>query len=218
MDVFEELLFSCTSLQHLNIEGLLLTLKMADGICKNSKTLQVLNLNHAYYYYNNTDYLEDGYIGAIIKCCQELKILDFNNGNDVWLDIDNIKFLAENISPNVVRLNLYNHAVNHDNFKILLSRCNKIKVLILKATSNGCEDSLKTIRQYLNHTLEELSLSYYGQIGSTGVLELKSMPRLKILNLYISNEDSEYISKEDDEKVQNLRQHLPHLMIRTFFD
>ena len=52
MDVFEELLFSCCSLQHLNIEGLLLTPKMADGICKNGKTLQVLNLNHAYYYYN----------------------------------------------------------------------------------------------------------------------------------------------------------------------
>ena len=208
MDVIEELLFSCCSLQHLNIEGLLLTPKMADGICKNGKTLQELNLNHAYCY---STVLKDGNIGAIIKCCQELKDLDFINGNDMWFDDDDIKFLARNISPNVVRLNLNNHYFNNDNVKILLSRCNKIKVLILEATSNASENSLKTIRHYLNHTLEELSLAYHGIIGFTGFLELKSMPRLKILNLRI-------ISKEDDKEVQNLRQHLPHLMIRTFFD
>ena len=215
MDAFEELLFSCCSLQHLNIEGLLLTPKMAASICKNSKTLQVLNLNHAYYFYNRLDntVLKNDDLGAIIKCCQELKDLDFINANDVWLDDDNIKFLAKSISPNVVRLNLNDQYFNDDNVKILLSRCNKIKVLILEATSNGSDDSLKTIKQYLNNTLEELSLPYYGQIGSTGVLELKSMPRLKILNLYIPNfyTDTYYINK----KVQDLRQHLPHLMIRT---
>ena len=43
--VIEELLSSCCSLQHLNIEGLLLTPKMAASICKNGKTLQVLNLH-----------------------------------------------------------------------------------------------------------------------------------------------------------------------------
>ena len=158
----------------------------------------------------NTDYTVLGNLQAIIKCCQELKDMDFINGNDMWFDDDNIKFLAKNISPNIVRLNLNNHDVNNDNVKILL-RCNKIKVLILEATSNGSDDSLKSIRQYLNHTLEEFSMAFYGFLGFTGVLELKSMPRLKILNLYC-------ISKEDDKEVQNLRQHLPHLMIRTFFD
>ena len=213
MEVFEELMFSCCSLQHLNIKGLLLTPKMAEGICKNGKTLQVLNLNHAYYIYNRLGFtvLENGILGAIIKCCQELKELDFVKGNDVWLDDDNVKFLAKNISPNIVRLNLNDHGINDDNVKILLSRCNKIKVLALEATSNGSDGSLKTIRQYLNHTLEELSLSFYGYIGFSGVHELKSMQRLKILNLHCS-------SKEHDEEVQNLRQYLPHLMIRTFFD
>ena len=212
MEVFEELLFSSCSLQHLNIGGLLLTPKMADGICKNGKTLQALNLNHAYYIYNRLGFnvLENGILGAIIKCCQELKDLDFITGNDMWLDDNNIKFLAKNISPNVVRLNLNDHGINDDNVKILLSRCNKIKVLMLEATSNGSDGSMKTIRQYLNHTLEELSLSFYGYIGFTGVLELKSMQRLKILNLYC-------INKKCEEEVQNLRQHLPHLIIRTFF-
>ena len=212
MDVFEKLLLSCSSLQHLNIEGLLLTPKMADGICKNGKTLQALNINDAYNNYYNTldNTVLNGDLETIMKCCHQLKNLDFISGNDVWLNDDSIKFLVENMSPNVVRLNLNNIAINYGNLKKLLSRCNKIKVLILEAPINGVGNSLKTIRQYLNHTLEELSLGYYRQIGSAGVFELKSMPRLKILNLHIS--------KEDDEKVQNLRQHLPHLIIRTSFD
>ena len=45
IDVTEALLSLCCSLQHLNMEGLLLTRRMADSICKNGKTLQVLNLN-----------------------------------------------------------------------------------------------------------------------------------------------------------------------------
>ena len=47
-DVIEELLSSCCSLQHLAMEGLLLTSKMAASICKNGKTLQILNLNNSF--------------------------------------------------------------------------------------------------------------------------------------------------------------------------
>lgn len=49
-DVLEQLLFSCCSLQELKMEGLCITSKMADGICKNGKTLQALNLNHSFVY------------------------------------------------------------------------------------------------------------------------------------------------------------------------
>ena len=48
VEVLEELLFSCCSLQRLEMEGLCLTPKMVLSICKNGKTLQVLNLNHSY--------------------------------------------------------------------------------------------------------------------------------------------------------------------------
>ena len=37
MDVLEKLLLSCLSLQHLAIEDVFLTSKMADGICRNGK-------------------------------------------------------------------------------------------------------------------------------------------------------------------------------------
>ena len=62
------------------------------------------------------------------------------------------------------------------------------------------------IKQHLNLTLEELSLRD-DFISFNGFLGLKSMPRLKILNLLFENGDGE--------KIQNLRQHLSHLMIKV---
>ena len=66
-------------------------------------------------------------------------------------------------------------------------------------------------RQHLNLTLEELSLGYrHCKQQHTNILELKSMPRLKILN--VCNK-----TVLEDE-IQNLRKHLPHLIIRTFYE
>ena len=217
IDVIEALLASCCSLQHLNMEGLLLTPKMAASICNNGKHLQVLNLNfRSDFLYeldiSNTDYtvlkepVLNGNFQAIIKCCQELKEVDLAYGHDgPQLTEDDIEFLAKNISPNVVKLNLSNQDFEDDHVKMLLSRCNKIKVLNLEATFIT-QKSLKTIRQYLNLTLEELSIARYGY---TSFMEVKKMPRLSILNVYAN--------KKDAKKIYNLRQHLPHLMIRTFF-
>ena len=78
IDVIEALLSSCCSLQHLIMEGLLLTHRMAASICKNGKTLQVLNLNfRSDFLYeldiSDTDYtVLNGNFQAIIKCCQVL--------------------------------------------------------------------------------------------------------------------------------------------------
>ena len=47
IEVLEEILFSCHSLQELKMERLLLTPTMANNICKNGKTLQKLNLKHS---------------------------------------------------------------------------------------------------------------------------------------------------------------------------
>ena len=142
--VLEQLLLSCCFLQRLAIDGLQLTPRMRDGICKNCKTLEILNLS--------------------------------------GLDIKD------------------------DHVKILLSRCNKIKALSLKAVWIS-DISLTYITHYLYHTLEELSLAANMYISSTAFLELKLMPRLKILNLYAKIEGFK--------KIQNLRQNLPHLAIKT---
>ena len=212
----EELLFSCCSLQTLKMEGLLITSKMAVSICKNGTTLEVLNLNHSFVVEDTFEFPGD--FRSIIKCCQELKELDLNYVNatkysheNEGLSDDDLEYLAENISSNVEKLKLIDLNVGEENVEIMLSRCNKIKVLTLTALFIS-DNPLKMIRQHLNLTLEELSLGYYGQEQLTSFLELKSMPRLKILNLYIRYP----IRSGLDEEIQNLRQHLPHLMIRTF--
>ena len=74
------------------------------------------------------------------------------------------------------------------------------------------DESMKYIRQYLNLTLEELSLvcSSDGRnhsISFTGLLELKSMTKLKVLNLNIYNKG------DYGEKIQSLTQHLTHVKI-----
>ena len=58
----------------------------------------------------------------------------------------------------------------------------------------------------MNLTLEDLTLMAYEKFSFDGFLKLKSMPRLKSLNLYYM--------KDDCEEIQNVRQHLPQLMIR----
>ena len=223
----EELLSSCSSLKHLIIERVCLTPKMADSVCKNGKTLQILNLNSSYVYFTPNN-VED-----IFKCCLELKEVDLAHVNEKdGLTERKLELLAQNISPNVEKLYLNSSLIMDDQVKTLLRRCNKIKELSLEATWLT-DNSLKNIRQYLNLTLEELSLGpddrdaismeHYERfflntntihwrqanpprISFTGFLELKFMPRLKILNLYYQ--------KDDGEKIQNLRQHLPNLMIK----
>ena len=65
--VLEELVKSCDSLQKLSLIGLKLTPKMVSSICKNSQTLQLLNL-----YYSN---LEEEWHCKIIKTCRQIKQL-----------------------------------------------------------------------------------------------------------------------------------------------
>ena len=151
----------------------------------------------------------NGNFQAIIKHCQELKEVDVTNINDnPQLEDDDLEFFVENISLNIVRLNLSNQNVNDDHVKILLNRCNKIKVLNLRETFIT-KVSLKTIRQYLNLTLEKLSVDHWDPHIFVDFLELKKMQRLKILNLYVT--------KEDAYKIHYLRQHLPRLIVRTIF-
>ena len=209
--VLEELLYSCCSLQSLEMEGVLLTPKMVEGIWyKNRKTLQRLNLNFSDIHYliqnPNRQYLK-----KIIKLCQELKevdlayVDDYKHGTAGGLPDDNLEFLVKNIPPNVEKFNVMGNRFTDDHVKILLGRCKKIKVLSLEAT-RITDDSLENIGRHLFNTLEELSLGRTLQypnitISLTGFLGLKSMPRLKILNVY---------SQKDGEEIQHLRCHLPH--------
>ena len=133
----EELLLSCCSLQHLVMEGVYLTPKMAVGICKNNKTLQTLNLKGSYFQGLACDcrnnYLQEithdyCYLQEIIECCQDLKEVDLSYIDDgKRLTEENLAFLAKTISPNLEKLNLCRSLITEDHIKILRRRCNKIK-------------------------------------------------------------------------------------------
>ena len=208
----EELLSSCFSLQHLVIGCISLTPKMAASICKNGKTLQILNLDGMipprYVASHHINYFQE-----IIRCCQELKEVDLGHEDferDFNADFD---FLVKNISPNIEKLRYLSGGLpmDHD-LKILLSRCNKIKVLGLEETTIS-DELLANIKQFLNLTLEELSFKLQSN-SLSGFHELKSIPRLKTLKLYTySRKSLTYSKKIHDEKIQNLKQPLPHLMI-----
>ena len=213
IEILEVLLSSSCSLQHLVMEGVFLSHKMVVGICKNGKTLQRLNLN-----FSDLPILQKAssypftiphYLQEIIKWCQELKEVDLAHMNlNRGLKDDDLKFLVKNIPPNVEKLNLSGSRLFDNHVKILLARCNKIKAFSLEATWIT-DKSLKNIGQYLNLTLEELSLGRFFLLHSidvslTGFFALESMPRLKILNVYY---------EKNDKEIQNLRQHLPHLTI-----
>ena len=130
--------------------------------------------------------------------CKSLN-LSYSTG----LSDDRLEFLAKLISPDVEILNLSNNDVTDHNVEILLSRCKKIKVLHLDGTLIT-DDLLRKIGEKLNTTLEELSLECIDDYrmenysySFTGLLELKNMKRLKLLNLSILENE-----KEDD--IENL--------------
>ena len=216
MSEIEELLSTCCSLQNLKMEGLYITSNMAVSICQNGSTLQVLNLNYSFVDdvpSGRNTFVSYGDFRSIIKYCQELKELELNYTKTIDTDDEfeglsdyDLQVLAKHISPKVEKLNLIYQDFEDEHVKIMLNRCNKIKLLTLD-TKFITDDSLETIRQCLNLTLEELTLANYGSFHFC-LQKLKSMSTLKVLNLH---------NKTEDKKVQNLRQQLPHLMIRTFF-
>ena len=145
--VLEQLLDSCHSLQQLEMEGLFVTPTMAISVCKNGLTLKKLNLNYSFVddfshpYFRVHSILTSqilglaynypvpkSYIQEIIKWCQELKEIDLT-GFDSGLNHNNLKFLVENITPNIEKINLKSSLFFYELAKILLGRCKKIKVL-----------------------------------------------------------------------------------------
>ena len=111
---------------------------------------------------------------------KEVNLADVIDNHDYNLSDDCLEFLAKNICPNIEKLDISGLRFVDNHFKVLLSRCNKIKELILRSIELT-NNSLTIIRENLSLTLEELSLDYSDELSLIGFLELKSMPRLKFL-------------------------------------
>ena len=190
--VLEKILASCCSLEKLEIRGLTITPKMASSICQNEKTLQKLDLYHSFG--DESRYLK------IIKCCQELKEVELSSCIAIVDDYeeisdDCIQSIVKLISPNIEMLDLSDLDVRDNHVKILLGRCKKIKALHLGGATLITDHSLTSVKENLNLTLEKLSFYYNDRISVTGLLELKSMPRLKSLRIEAKSEKDEDLLK-----------------------
>ena len=85
--------------------------------------------------------------------------------------------------------------------KILVSRCNKITSLNL-AFEHISDNSLTSIKENLSSTLEELDVGRCQNITDSKLLEMRSMPKLKVLNYFKTGTNDSY---------ENLKKHLPQL-------
>ena len=117
--------------------------------------------------------------------------------------------IVENTQPS--ELSIKSNIQNFNFFNLSTENTLKKYTITYVGATLITDESLIHIRENLNITLEELSLCYDDNISSTGILELKSMPRLKLLNL-------KTFGNEKDEEIENLRQQLPHLMIASEVD
>ena len=131
---------------------------------------------------------------------------------DQWwhnLNLQNISYLVNNLTTSIQKISFCSlKCVNDEHIKILVNRCNKITELDLSFT-DITNDSVKSIIKYLN-CLEKLDVGST-KIDFSTLLELKSIPTLKILRC--SFEDEEPPFEEDAEAIKDLKLQLPHIRI-----
>ena len=174
----ETLLLSCHSLKKLslteyNINIFPLSI-LRTFYSQNGQSLQILNLAF-------THVLDGEHIKLIVKNCVGLKEVDFS---DCCLSDHCIRLLVKGITKNVEKIGLaLSSSVSDHSIAILVSRCNKIKSLNL-AFNYISDNSLIIIKQHLKDTLEELDVTGCWSITDTKLLEMRSMPKLKVLNYF----------------------------------
>ena len=163
VEIFEEILASCHSLQKLSMASkgqtfsttvfgqtnYRLTSNMIRSIWyQNGHTIQTLNLR-------GCSGLDLESIQKITKNCVELKNIDFASTE---LSKDSINFLVANLNLKVEKIDLgclMNFTDEH--LKALVTRCNKLSVLNLLNTSIT-NDSLTHIIENVQQTLEKLDV------------------------------------------------------------
>ena len=204
VEIFEEILASCHSLQKLSMASKgqtysivlgqanpRLTSNMIRSIWyQNGHTLQTLNLR-------GCSGLDLESIQKITKNCVELKNIDFASTE---LSKDSINFLVTNLNLKVEKIDLgclLNFTDEH--LKALVTRCNKLSVLNLLNTSIT-DDSLTHIIENLQQTLEKLDVYLCDDVTYAKLTMLKSMPKLKDLN---------YMDSADE--IQDLKKLMPFL-------
>ena len=125
-------------------------------------------------------------IQHLVDNCIGLKEINLTANH---LSEDSINYLVNNLRPTMKKLSLGKIIEVKDNHvEILVRRCNKLKELSLHQTSIT-NHSVSNIIEHLRETLEKLD------VGSTNtdhakILELRSMPLLKVLTWFLKGRPS----------------------------
>ena len=223
----KKLVQNCSALQKLSVAGLTLDSDDIQYICQNSKTLQVLDLMGCKFDYlklkesqigQTVEDLELEYcnfrtksIQDLLTNCAHLTELNFcvhqrNAETEIenvdWLLDPQIQAFVDNLTPTILKVALGFHKNFQDeHVKKLVKRCNKITHLDLEETLIT-NDSLQSIIQHLNTSLEELDVNHT-EIDFDALLQLKSVATLKRL-----------VCGLGDESFKNLKLQLPHVRVR----
>jgi len=211
-DVPEGVIENCHFLQKLAVDNFKLDSNEIEQICQNGETLQILSLEGC-----NIDFCQrTELVEKLFTKCPQLTELNIRKGlgcfsNSILLD-QHVCALVENLTPNILKLNLASQEVTDEHVHTLVSRCNKITELDLSFTGIA-NDSVESIKKHLN-CIEKLDVYYTRLIDFSSLLQLKSIPTLKSLRfgcstLRRSKEDAEAIQ----ETIKNMKLQLPHISI-----
>ena len=208
-EVPEGVLQNCHFLQKLAVDNLTLYSREIEQICQNGKTLRVLSLQGC-----NIEFdVQIDLFQKLFTTCSQLTEL---NCNYTLLQQTNknkyphVCALVNNLTPNILKLSLGNQKdVEDEHVNTLVQRCNKITELDLSGTSIT-NDSIESIVKHLT-SLEKLDVDFTN-IDVPSILQLKSIPTLKILRYYHYHYDYGQ-EKENTEKINNLKLQLPHISI-----
>ena len=149
------LLASCNSLEKLSLNCVHLSKSIVSSICnKNGKTLKVLNLRGCEKGGEQFDFDDlSQIIQPIIDNCKGLTELNLMPClNLSRLSKESIDYLVNNLTDNILKLNLNGIKIEDDQLKVLVTRCNKITELNLNGTDVSNE-SVEHLLTYLHSTL-----------------------------------------------------------------
>ena len=202
-EVLEELLGSCRSLQKLSVTKKFLVNRISQENWNSLEVLEVLDFERGFDY----DCLDLESLKLVIKSCIELKELNLAQR---YLSEDAINFLVNNLTPKIEKLNLscsWPMVVKDEQIKTLVERCKKITSLDLQFSAIT-NNSITSITENLQSSLEELGVSGCMNVSYNKLLELKSMSKLKVLNC-------EGVGRRNQHKMwMNLKKDMPHLNYR----
>ena len=197
-----EILLSCCSLQGLMLDCQYKSNTVFQKFCsQNCQTLRKLN-------FQATNWLSTKSVQVIVTKCTELREISlecFEPG----LDQNTLTQLVSGLSPNIRKLSLGgNDEVTDEHIETLVSRCNKITALDVGGMSFLTNNAITSILNHLKLSLRELDITDCPNIELAKVLELESLPKLKVLNFGFFPWD----------EMPGLMKKLPHLIINKKFD